>query len=860
MRHFSQLFHFINCTVATEPGSIKQYADFHCFSLLCRNSDSPSSELESRQPKGRGGKRNRGGADTEPRKNLRSSKGKGARSHQNYGGGSSGSSPMKEAKRRKGQSDKDAGSDSGEDKKRQRTNSRNSPDDDDDSEKESSSSSSKEKDLNKENDASNSDKESAGKKEDNEYEDMTPKDKEDEKYVPPPPLPYSLACPKPDCNKRYRQHNGLKFHVSFAHKELMNDDGEIKDMAEILKMEEEAKERIRKREEEKNPSLAVRNEAAPAAGDGTAANSDSGASGPSSKTSTPGPADLTGSASSSENSAAANSGNINAASGAGPASAGTPVKSDGGVESKPSAGLTPLAPNVAISSAPPTTVPAGMPSLGQLKPPNFSKLPAPPPDAKPIPVSAISAAAIGARPPPPLLNGPPPPVTTNVSMIGSLPPITTAGGPLNLKPAIPSSQQQSLNKPIRPPLNARPIVPATAHHQFPGGLGQSANNLKPIQPRPTIMAGPTPHLALDELRRKKEPKKKKENSPGTSPPRSGQHMNGSGHSPKSNGAHHPHLSLHGIPGSGPMDHTAKNDQPAKSPAYSDISDDEGSEKKKLDNNGSNKSGPGPVGGPFGGAGVNPFPFNPYLPPSSLSPQLPTVPVSSAAMTAATAASKDNNSSPIMNPISSTAGKELPKAPPTVPSPADYQKLLQAYSSLAGPVPPGMDQATYHLLLANDPNFKAKFEQEQRLIKERAIKEQIDREVRDKERKMAAMKALQQQQQQQQQPPFLNNSHSGMNGSGSNRALDTPSPTNSSSNGGNNAGTLMETEPVMYCEPAFWCAIAYYELNLRVGETFHASQPSITVDGFTDPSNADRYVCGFIFKIIKRQKITLGKYC
>lgn len=51
---------------------------------------------------------------------------------------------------------------------------------------------------------------------------------------------------------------------------------------------------------------------------------------------------------------------------------------------------------------------------------------------------------------------------------------------------------------------------------------------------------------------------------------------------------------------------------------------------------------------------------------------------------------------------------------------------------------------------------------------------------------------------------------------------------------------MDAQPVMYHEPAFWCSISYYELNLRVGETFHASQPSITVDGFTDPSNSERY--------------------
>ena len=44
---------------------------------------------------------------------------------------------------------------------------------------------------------------------------------------------------------------------------------------------------------------------------------------------------------------------------------------------------------------------------------------------------------------------------------------------------------------------------------------------------------------------------------------------------------------------------------------------------------------------------------------------------------------------------------------------------------------------------------------------------------------------------------------------------------------------------------------------RVGETFHASQPSITVDGFTDPSQGDRsarmmpmfFFCFFLLAII-----------
>lgn len=80
-------------------------------------------------------------------------------------------------------------------------------------------------------------------------------------------------------------------------------------------------------------------------------------------------------------------------------------------------------------------------------------------------------------------------------------------------------------------------------------------------------------------------------------------------------------------------------------------------------------------------------------------------------------------------------------------------------------------------------------------------------------------------------------------------LETPPPAYSPQDDNRNDSQNMDTNDtiadvaqVNYHEPQYWCDIAYYELNSRVGEVFHAQSTSVVIDGFTDPSNNNNRFC------------------
>jgi len=69
------------------------------------------------------------------------------------------------------------------------------------------------------------------------------------------------------------------------------------------------------------------------------------------------------------------------------------------------------------------------------------------------------------------------------------------------------------------------------------------------------------------------------------------------------------------------------------------------------------------------------------------------------------------------------------------------------------------------------------------------------------------------------------------------------------------GPSGDLAPVAYQEPVYWCSIAYYELNSRVGEVFHAQSHSIIVDGFTNPDNkSDRFCLGQLSNVNRNSTI------
>ena len=54
--------------------------------------------------------------------------------------------------------------------------------------------------------------------------------------------------------------------------------------------------------------------------------------------------------------------------------------------------------------------------------------------------------------------------------------------------------------------------------------------------------------------------------------------------------------------------------------------------------------------------------------------------------------------------------------------------------------------------------------------------------------------------------------------------------------------------ITYWEPDYWCSVNYYEMKNRVGQPFNAYEPSLTIDGFTNPSSPERFCLGLLSNV------------
>lgn len=62
--------------------------------------------------------------------------------------------------------------------------------------------------------------------------------------------------------------------------------------------------------------------------------------------------------------------------------------------------------------------------------------------------------------------------------------------------------------------------------------------------------------------------------------------------------------------------------------------------------------------------------------------------------------------------------------------------------------------------------------------------------------------------------------------------------------------------VSFPAPDYWCSIAYFEMDVQVGETFKvpSSCPIVTVDGYVDPSGGDRFCLGQLSNVHRTEAI------
>lgn len=72
--------------------------------------------------------------------------------------------------------------------------------------------------------------------------------------------------------------------------------------------------------------------------------------------------------------------------------------------------------------------------------------------------------------------------------------------------------------------------------------------------------------------------------------------------------------------------------------------------------------------------------------------------------------------------------------------------------------------------------------------------------------------------------------------------------------------LLGVKPTGCClslsAPDYWCSIAYFEMDVQVGETFKvpSSCPVVTVDGYVDPSGGDRFCLGQLSNVHRTEAI------